>query len=271
MDDDKKRVRGGFRGRQTAGTKTSVLGMVDVNLASRRCTGRCVLLEIPDRKAKTRRLCKHMCGIMSYPALWFSLMHTGYRWLAKKDSGYVHRCVNHKQKEFSRTEEIFGVRQVVTSNAAEGLFGRLKTWLRKKGVKKVGKNTCGHLLAEFLWWQHCGAGDIDLFSDLLCRIRDWQDAHPHRIPEPQSLRRSLPEELQRQFQSILRPEENVRPAVHPNAPIEPLHPLSAPVVPDVAAPPRVVPDVAAPWGACSKISAADVVLDLFQGEEVASS
>ncbi|OLQ03247.1 hypothetical protein AK812_SmicGene13832 [Symbiodinium microadriaticum] len=49
----KKRVRGGFRGRQTAGTKTSVLGMVEVNLASRRSTGRCLLLEIPDRKAKT--------------------------------------------------------------------------------------------------------------------------------------------------------------------------------------------------------------------------
>ena len=51
-------------------------------------------------------------------SLVFTDAYTGYRWLAKKDSGYVHRCVNHKQKEFSRAEEIFGVRQVVTSNTA---------------------------------------------------------------------------------------------------------------------------------------------------------
>ena len=45
-----------------------------------------------------------------------------------------------------------------------GFVCRLKTRLRKKDVKKVGKNTYGHLLVS------SRAGDIDFFSDL-CRIQ----------------------------------------------------------------------------------------------------
>ena len=80
-------------------------------------------------------------------------------------------------------------------------------------------------------------------EDDICRIRDWQDAHPDHVPEPQSWQRSLPEELQQQFQSILRLAEAhdlALPRVVPDLAAYPR------VVPDVAAPPRVVPDVAAP-------------------------
>ena len=232
----KKRVRGGFRGRETAGTKTTVLGMAEIDLESRRCTGKCRLLQIPDRKAST--LQRHVRAHVLPGSLVFTDAYVGYRWLGKRGSGYVHRCVNHKKKEFSRTEEIFGVNVVVSSNAAEGLFGRLKAWVRKKGVKKVGKNTYGHLLAEFLWWQHCTANKLDTFSDLLGHVKDWQDVHPNTVHERPSLKASLPTELREQFESLLRPhEENVmdppsNPAAPPQLPV--LQPLTDEAHPAVA-------------------------------------
>lgn len=48
----KKRAKGGFSGR-TAGHKTLVMGFLELDLATRKATGACVLIEIPDRKAKT--------------------------------------------------------------------------------------------------------------------------------------------------------------------------------------------------------------------------
>ena len=122
----KKRTRGGFRGRETAGTKTSVLGMIELDLATRRCTGRCFLKQIPNRKAKTLKaeIQAHVCP----GSLVFTDAYSGYRWLGRRDSGFVHRCVNHKQREFSRDECIFGQNIRVSTNAAEGLFGRLKTY-----------------------------------------------------------------------------------------------------------------------------------------------
>ena len=67
----------------------------------------------------------------------------------------------------------------------------------------MGKNTYGHLLAEFLWWQHCSANNIDTFSDLLNHVKDWQDMHPQRIREEQSLTRAIPDECLEAFRSIL--------------------------------------------------------------------
>ena len=65
----------------------------------------------------------------------FTDSHSSYKWL--KNEGYVHRAVNHKQREFSRTEIIYGVRIVVSTHAAEGLFGRMKAFARARRMKRV--------------------------------------------------------------------------------------------------------------------------------------
>ena len=49
----KKAAKGGFRGRATAGNKTIVMGFLEVELESKKVTGNCVLIEIPDRAAAT--------------------------------------------------------------------------------------------------------------------------------------------------------------------------------------------------------------------------
>ena len=49
----KKRAKGGFQGRSTAGTKQIILGMIELDLATRKATGRIFLSEIPDRTKKT--------------------------------------------------------------------------------------------------------------------------------------------------------------------------------------------------------------------------
>ena len=139
------------------------------------------------------------------------------------------------------------MRQIVTSNAAEGLFGRLTTWLRKKGVKKVGKNTYGHLLAEFLWAHNTAEQETSTFSLTfyavfeIGKMRFLTMYLNHNLCDD-----PYPKNCSQQFQSILRPAEahdSALPRVVPDLAASPR------VVPDVAAPPRVVPDVAAPLSA----------------------
>ena len=72
-----------------------------------------------------------------------------YQWMSRRDSPYVHRAVNHSKGEFARTEMLFGQEARVSTNAVEGLFG----YFRQRGLGRVGKNSYGHLLAEFMWRQ----------------------------------------------------------------------------------------------------------------------
>ena len=53
--------------------------------------------------------------------------------------------------DFAHDELIFGVVVRVTTNAAEGLFGRVKTFERRRGTQHVPKRKYGDLLAEYLW------------------------------------------------------------------------------------------------------------------------
>ena len=49
---------------------------------------------------------------------------------------------------WERRETVFR-KVVVSTSAAEGLFGRLKAWIRKKAAKRVSSNSYGGLLASF--------------------------------------------------------------------------------------------------------------------------
>ena len=114
-------------------------------------------------------------------SLIFTDRHKSYSFLGRAGSQYVHRAVNHKAGEFSRVERVFGEDINVTTNAVEGLFGRLKTYLRQRQYGRVGKKAYGELLAEFLWHQRCSAFGVEPFYNLMREIKTWQDAHPRRV------------------------------------------------------------------------------------------
>ena len=154
----KKRAKGGFQARSTAGTKQIILGMIELDLATRKATGRIFLSEIPDRSKKTLR--KHIQRQVVPGTLIFTDSLKSYAFLGRKTSNYVHRCVNHKARDFSRRERIFGEEIVVSTNSAEGLFGRLKSYFRARGAKKVPKHNYGKLLAEFFWRQYVSAHNL---------------------------------------------------------------------------------------------------------------
>ena len=86
----KKRSKGGFQGRCIQGTKTIVLGIMEINFESRRATGNCIVLKIPDRSART---VKRFINTHVVPgSLFFTDSFKGYAWLSRPNSGFVHRC-----------------------------------------------------------------------------------------------------------------------------------------------------------------------------------
>ena len=233
----KKRSRGGFRGRETAGHATLVLGMIELDLHTRRATGRCLLQVIPNR---TKRTLKRLLTQRIVPgSLVFTDALKSYRWMSARDS--PPRYVNHKKREFSRVERIFGGQEIIiSSNAAEGLFGRLKSYIRQRGIKRVSKQCYGRVLAEFLWRQTCSARDEEPYSELLNEILTWQQRHPNAAQHNPSLVMSLPEEFRADFASIFEDEvpqgpQAPQPPQPPQAPQAPQPPqaLQVPQPPQV--------------------------------------
>ena len=173
----KKIARGGFQGRYSVGHKTIVLGMVELNLMTRKTTGNVRLLVIPrTTKAMMQKMIKtHVCE----GSLIFTDSLGSYKWLGKPDSGYVHRHINHKKREFSRVETLFGQQVNVSTNAAEGLFGRVKQWARKKGIKKISRKAYGELMSEFVWRQTFTGSRTENSSSpiwpFLHLISEWQE------------------------------------------------------------------------------------------------
>lgn len=172
------RTAGGSQGIPRLATKTIALGMMELDLSTRKATGKCVLKVIPDR---TQHILKQEIQTHIAPgSLVFTDSFASYSWLSKPNSGFVHRAVNHRQREFSRTEQIFGKDVLVSTNSAEGLFGRLKSYLRQRNIKKTGKENYGHLLAEFLWMQQISVTEKPPFDSLVDAIFEWQQQHPQK-------------------------------------------------------------------------------------------
>ena len=208
-----KKNRAGFRGRVTAGHKKVVLGMVELDLArqpgekARKTTGRVRLLEVPgeQKHAIFNAVRNHIVP----GSLIFTDKHASYKFLSKL--GYIHRCVNHKRREFSRPETVFGQDILVSTNSAEGLFSRLKQFARERGLRRIARDDYGLLLAEFLWRQmhvsprsdfrnaglwplldmvakHTSVdfgADVEIFKldpALEQEFKDWRDSHREMIP-----------------------------------------------------------------------------------------
>ncbi|CAE7535096.1 unnamed protein product, partial [Symbiodinium sp. CCMP2592] len=109
----KKKVNaGGFVGRTTLGHKTIVMGFLELQLSTRKATGACVLIEIPNRKQATlkREIQRHVAP----GSLIFTDRHKSYHFLSRPNKDVV-----------------------VTTNSVEGLFGRLKQYLRQRKYGKV--------------------------------------------------------------------------------------------------------------------------------------
>ena len=79
----KRRSRGGFQGRSTSGTKQIILGMIELDLETRKATGRIFLSTIPDRSQKTLR--KHIQKQVLPGALIFTEWLKKLCFSAKKD------------------------------------------------------------------------------------------------------------------------------------------------------------------------------------------
>ncbi|CAE7234151.1 unnamed protein product [Symbiodinium sp. CCMP2592] len=231
----KKRARGGFAGRHTAGHDTLVLGMIELDLRTRRATGRCRLQVIPNRKKATLK--RHLMQHVVPGSLVFTDGLKSYGWMSARDSPFVHRQSQEEGIQQGRDGQEINV----SSNAAEGLFGRLKSYVRRRGIKRVSRQCYGKVLAEFLWRQTCSAKQEEPFSELLNEILLWQFRHPHAAKHAPSLESSVPEDLKADFANLVEDEMPEAPRQAP-APLEPVHQPPAP--PDESEMPQV--EVAAP-------------------------
>ena len=123
--------------------------MVELDLETQRETGKLRLIVIPGTtKAIFLRTIREHIKPMS---LIFTDSHRSYSFLSRPNSGFVHRAINHKRREFSREEVLCGVPTLVSTNAAEGLFGRVKQFFRQQHQKRIAKKHYGLVLAEYLW------------------------------------------------------------------------------------------------------------------------
>ena len=158
------------------------MGFLELDLATRTATGACVLIQIPNRKqvALKREIEQHVTA----GSLVFTDRHKSYKFLSRRNSNYAHRAVSHSKGEFARVERIFGEDVNLTTNAVEGLFGRLKQYLRQRRYGKISKKAYGEVLAEFLWRQRVAAFGSDPFRNFLAEIKGWQDGHPRRPEVP---------------------------------------------------------------------------------------
>ena len=135
-----KRSRG-IKGRVTKPQKILVLGGMEINLETRRETGRCFLRIVQNRRAATiervvRSLCRKGCEIWTDE--W-----SGYDWLDACPD-YTHYAVNHSKGEVVKTGG-------QGSNPCESLFSRLRRHLRQRGIRSRQKKAYGLLLSEFMW------------------------------------------------------------------------------------------------------------------------
>ena len=148
----KKRNRGGFRGRTTAGHQTCIIGMYELDLTTRKGTGRVILKTVVgERKEVMQKLIPKYC--VPGATIWTD-DHASYRWLHEGHSekgrlsvlsGYIHSWVVHSKGQFADQE--------VSTNGVEALFSRVKKHFRLVGVTKISEGCYWPYLAEFLWYE----------------------------------------------------------------------------------------------------------------------
>ena len=143
----KSNNRGGFQGRTTLGHQTIVMAGVELNgkWAGRKETGKSFCVIVEDHSALTFR---QVIEAHVHPGsiIWTD-GHASYLWL-DGDERFVHESVIHRRGEFARLRAD-GV--VISTNAIEGLFSRVKRMLKAHHAIPRRSSGYGQHLGEFLW------------------------------------------------------------------------------------------------------------------------
>ena len=151
-----KKQAAGFVGRPRVGQKTSVVGLVELDGAglARQTTGRVVLALVEDENGPSMK-----AALDKYVEPGAEIWSDGGGAFAFLESeGYQHESVIHRQKEFSKIKVVADEAKLISTNAAEGLFGLVKNWLRGRNATALKRESYGPWLAEFLWRQRfCSA------------------------------------------------------------------------------------------------------------------
>ncbi len=138
----KKRARGGFEGRTTESHVKIVLGMY-VNRVTRKGTGRCKHVLIPDKDKVTIEACIQRY-VSSGATVWIDGFGS-YQWMAFSEFDWF--FIVHKDKEFAVGPEGY---HRITTNSAEGLFARVKRHIRTHHGR-FGRGVYGEHLGDFMW------------------------------------------------------------------------------------------------------------------------
>ena len=127
------------RGKRTAGMTIIILGLVELDSANRRETGRVILREL---KNKSRVSIQESIDRFVEPgSTIYTDSYVSYHYLT--EAGYDHWMVNHSDGEFSRNG--------VSSNAIEGVFKRFKSMFREYRMCTPTNKDYSLLLTEFCW------------------------------------------------------------------------------------------------------------------------
>ena len=147
----RKRIAGiGQHGRVTAGHRTLILACAELDLGTRRLTGRAWMRCIDSRDRATLEAIIR-ATVRPGTEVWTDSF-ASYDWLT--EAGYNHKRVNHSTGQFV-AEDGSG------TNSIEGLFMRTKKLLRGHHVRIPKNKNYGAYLAEFLWRQkHLGCGTV---------------------------------------------------------------------------------------------------------------
>jgi hypothetical protein len=131
-----------LRGRHTAPMHTWLLAGVELDLATRRLTGRCFLRPVRNRRRETiERVLRAVLrpGAEVWTDEWAS-----YSWIGAEGSGFVRHAVCHSRGEFVDAAGR-------GTNAIEGLFSRVRRALRRQDTRFPARGDYGPQLAEFAW------------------------------------------------------------------------------------------------------------------------
>ena len=142
----RKRNRAGFAGRLTAGHTACLLGGVELELSTRRCTGRTFLVQITGpTRANIERVIRQR--VQAGSRIWTD-GHKSYKWMGMPNATFQWDSVIHSKRQFAKYDSN-GL--LISTNAVEGLFGRLKKYFRQIGISKISRAHYYEYMGEFMW------------------------------------------------------------------------------------------------------------------------
>ena len=157
----KKKNTGGFVGRTTLGHKTIVMGFLELQLSTRKATGACVLIEIPNRNLKARdpKACGSWIAHFHRPSQVVQLSVSSEQWL----------CTSGCEPQPGRVLS-HGVHLWRRRRCDHQLRGRL-VWPASSNIcDNANMARSGSQLTADCWQSSCGAKGVQLSGQSLYGI-----------------------------------------------------------------------------------------------------